>query len=48
MLALVEAIVGAFVAAFCPRVSLVTENLLLRQQHANSLSRDSSAASPIH
>jgi transposase InsO family protein len=34
MLALVEAIVGAFFAAFRPRVSLVAENLLLRQQLA--------------
>jgi transposase InsO family protein len=34
MLAVVEAIVGAFFAAFRPRVSLVAENLLLRQQLA--------------
>ena len=34
MLALAEAIVGAFFAAFRPRVSLVAENLLLRQQLA--------------
>jgi hypothetical protein len=34
MLALVEAIVGAFFAAFRPRASLVAENLLLRQQLA--------------
>jgi putative transposase len=34
MLALVEAIVGAFFAAFCPRASLVAENLVLRQQLA--------------
>jgi hypothetical protein len=31
MLALVEAMVGAFFAAFRPRASLVAENLLLRQ-----------------
>jgi hypothetical protein len=34
MLALVEAIFGAFFAAFRPRMSLVAENLLLRQQLA--------------
>jgi hypothetical protein len=34
MLEVVEAIVGAFFAAFRPRVSLVAENLLLRQQLA--------------
>ena len=39
MLALVEAVIGAFVAAFRPRASLVTENLALRQQLA-TLMRD--------
>ena len=34
MLALVEAVIGAFVAAFRPRASLVAENLALRQQLA--------------
>ena len=39
MLALVEAVIGAFVAAFRPRASLVAENLALRQQLA-TLTRD--------
>lgn len=34
MLALVEAVIGAFFAAFRPRASLVAENLALRQQLA--------------
>ena len=34
MLALVEALIGAFVAAFRPRASFVAENLALRQQLA--------------
>jgi hypothetical protein len=39
MLALVEAVIGALVAAFRPRASLVAENLALRQQLA-TLTRD--------
>jgi hypothetical protein len=34
MLALVEAVIGAFFATFRPRASLVAENLALRQQLA--------------
>jgi hypothetical protein len=34
MLGLVEAVIGAFFAAFHPRASLVAENLALRQQLA--------------
>jgi putative transposase len=39
MLALVEAVIGAFLATFRPRASLVAENLALRQQLA-TLMRD--------
>ena len=34
MLAILSALVGAFIAAFRPRASLVAENLVLRQQLA--------------
>jgi hypothetical protein len=39
MMALVEAVLGAFFAAFRPRASLVAENLALRQQPRGARAR---------